>query len=366
MTTLQEIRAKLIEQQNKADNKNTGGGDRALFPFWNAEEGQSSTIRFLPDADPNNVYFWVERLVIKLPFQGVKNEHDREVTVQVPCMEMYGKTCPILAETRPWWRDDSLVDLARKYWKKRSYLFNGFVLQSAFEEKDLPENPIRRFSINTSIFDIIKASLMNPEMEDLPTDYNSGRDFKLVKTKKGDYANYSTSNWSFKTRSLSDYEQDAIAKYGLFNLRDFLPKEPTPAEVEIIKEMFQASVNDEAYDLARWGDHFKPFGTGNGNGDSNGNSTVRQPVSSPATSTVSQKVVEKDDVPSALSFDEEMENVGTASVASSAAEALSRLRGGSSGNSNGDVKPTPVATPPKRDPMDILQLIKAKQAASAQ
>lgn len=264
MATLDEIRAKLQSQQARGENKG-GGGDRAMYPFWNTPEGQSSTIRFLPDADPTNTFFWVERLVIKLPFQGVKGGDDKEVIVQVPCMEMYGESCPIISETRPWWKDPELQAVARKYWKKKSYLFQGFVVNSAFEEKELPENPIRRFAINSSIFDIIKSSLMNPEMEDLPIDYQNGRDFKLTKTTKGQFANYSTSNWSFKTRPLGAAEAGAIEQYGLFNLKEFLPKKPDAAELNAIKEMFQASVNQEAYDADRWGNFYKPFGLNTGN-----------------------------------------------------------------------------------------------------
>lgn len=260
MATLDEIRAKLLSQQTKQDGGARTGGDNAIFPFWNTPEGDSTMIRFLPDADPENTFFWLERLVIKMPFQGVKGEHDREVVVQVPCMEMYGETCPILAETRAWWKDPSLEAMARRYWKKKSYLFQGFVVSSKVEEKEQPENPIRRFIINPSIFDIIKSSLMNPEMEELPTDYVAGRDFKLTKTNKGGFANYSTSNWSFKTRSLSPDEATAIDKHHLFNLKDFLPKKPTAEELNAIKEMFQASVNDEAYDPERWGQFYRPSG----------------------------------------------------------------------------------------------------------
>lgn len=274
MATLDEIRQKLLAQQTKSEGgNNRTGGDNSMYPFWNVPEGGSSMIRFLPDGDPNNTFFWKERLVIKLPFQGVKGEHDREVLVEVPCVEMYGETCPILAETRPWWKDDSLQALARKYWKKKSYLFQGFVVSSGFEEKETPENPIRRFMINTSIFDIIKSSLMNPEMEDLPTDYVAGRDFKLVKTTKGGFANYSTSNWSFKTRALNEAEAQAIETYGLKNLSDFLPAKPSAEALEAIKEMFQASVNDEAYDPARWSNFYKPKGSFGGNA---GNSAPAQ------------------------------------------------------------------------------------------
>ena len=60
------------------------------------QEGQSSTLRFLPDGDDTNTFFWKERLMIKLPFAGVKGETDsRPVQVQIPCMEMYGQTCDI-------------------------------------------------------------------------------------------------------------------------------------------------------------------------------------------------------------------------------------------------------------------------------
>lgn len=268
MATLDEIRAKLLSQNTKQEGGQRTGGDNAVFPFWNTPEGGTTQLRFLPDADPTNTFFWVEKLVIKMPFQGIKGEHDREVIVQVPCMEMYGETCPILAETRPWWKDDSLQALARKYWKKKSYIFQGFVTNAGFEEKEVPENPIRRFIINPSIFEIIKGSLMDPEMEDLPTDYAAGRDFNLKKTTKGGFANYSTSNWSMKTRALNPVEAAAVESPGLFDLKDFLPKKPTPEALEAIKEMFQASVNDEAFDNERWGQFFRPQGSFNNSSNS--------------------------------------------------------------------------------------------------
>lgn len=263
MATLDEIRAKLLAQQQKAEGGNKGsfGGDNAAYAFWNIPEGSEATIRFLPDGDTNNTFFWVERLVIKIPFQGIVGEHDKEVIVQVPCMEMYGETCPILAETRPWWKDPSLQNLARRYWKKKSYIFQGFVVNSPFEEQNKPENPIRRFTINPSIFEIIKNSLMNPDMEELPTHYTEGRDFKLKKTTKGGFANYSSSTWSFKVRGLGGTELEAIEKNGLYNLKEYLPAKPTAEQLNAIKEMFQASVNDEAYDPARWGQFYKPSGS---------------------------------------------------------------------------------------------------------
>jgi len=101
---------------------------------------------------------------------------------------------------------------------------------------------------------------MNPEMEELPTDYIQGTDFRLVKTAKGGYADYSTSTWARKERSLNEQELGAIAQHGLYNLNDFLPKKPNAEELNAIVEMFEASVDGELYDPARWAQFYKPAG----------------------------------------------------------------------------------------------------------
>jgi len=266
MATLAEIRAKLKEQELKGGA--TGGGDLTIYPFWNLKEGGESTVRFLPDGDSSNTFFWVERAVIKLEFAGIKGETDnKKVSVQVPCMEMYGESCPILNEVRPWFKDPNLEAMGRKYWKKRSYLFQGFVVEDGLKEDTLPENPVRRFIIGPQIFTLIKGALMDPEMEDLPTDVVNGVDFKLIKSSKGGYADYGTSKWSRRSRPLNAKEQAALKEHGLFNLKDFLPKKPTEVELKVIKEMFEASVDGEAFDMDRWGQYYKPSGASARTGD---------------------------------------------------------------------------------------------------
>jgi hypothetical protein len=272
MATLAEIRAKLQEAQTKSSGNSTGGGDNAIYPHWNMQEGKEAVVRFLPDGNTNNTFFWVERAMIKLEFAGVKGETDnRKVQVQVPCVEMYndGSVCPILSEVRGWFKDKSLEDMGRKYWKKRSYIFQGFVVEDVLKEEKTPENPIRRFIIGPQIYQIIRAALMDSEIEELPTDTLRGLDFRIAKTSKGGFADYSTSKWSRRERALSDTEQAAISQYGLFNLNDFLPKKPTDVELKVMKEMFEASVNGDAYDMDRWGQYFKPAGMGSATGDPN-------------------------------------------------------------------------------------------------
>jgi hypothetical protein len=263
MATLAEIRAKLLEQEARNDRKSssTGTGDNAIFPHWNIPEGTTATLRFLPDSDEENTFFWKERQMIRLNFPGVKGgEENKQITVQVPCVEMWDETCPVHSEIRPWFKDPSLEDTARQYWKKRSYLFQGFVKDHEYADDQAPENPIRRFVISPQIFKIISAALMDPDFPEIPTDFEAGTDFKIVKSTKGQYADYSTSNWARRERSLNEEERNAVNNFGLFNLNDFLPKKPSAEELNAISQMFEASVDGQLYDPDLFGQYYRPYG----------------------------------------------------------------------------------------------------------
>jgi hypothetical protein len=322
MASLAEIRAKL-QASNQQNTGGSAGGDNAIFPHWNQAEGTTTTVRFLPDADPNNTFFWIERAMIKLPFAGVKGEtNSKPVTVQVPCMEMWGETCPILTEVRPWFKDKSLEEMGRKYWKKRSYLFQGFVTDTKMSEDKTPENPIRRFIIGSQIFNLVKNALMDSEIEELPTDYVRGLDFKITKTSKGGYADYSTSSWARRERALSDAEKAAIETHGLFDLKSFLPKKPGEVELKVMKEMFEASVDGEAFDMERWGQYFKPAGMG-GSGSATGSNTQ---AAAPKAAPASTPAVDEDDVPFESAAPAPAQKVAEAQPASEGSSASARAQ----------------------------------------
>ena len=327
MASLAEIRAKLKEQEANTGGNRGPQGPNPIYPFWNIKEGESATMRFLPDSDQDNTFFWKERLMIKLQFSGVKGDTgSRPVQVQVPCMEMYGDRCGILQEVRGWFKDPSLEDMGRKYWKKRSYIFQGFVTDNPLADDEAPENPIRRFIIGPQIFQIIKQALMDPDMEELPTDYTAGVDFRLNKTSKGGYADYGTSNWVRRERPLSDAEMNAVNTHGLFNLNDFLPKKPGEIEVKIMQEMFEASVDGEAYDPDRWSNYFRPSGMAARTGDPNKSS-----ANGTATSMTAEPVT-----------------APTAPVAEAAPAPVAEV--------------APAAAAPAGDGSDILAMIRARQS----
>ena len=114
-------------------------------------------------------------------------------------------------------------------------------------------------------------------MENIPTDYVNGTDFRLSKTTKGQYADYSTSKWARKETSLTEEQLKAVDEFGLFDLKSFLPKKPGEEELLVIKQMFEASVDGELYDPEKWGNYYRPAGM-------QLNTTNVQPASAPVTS----------------------------------------------------------------------------------
>ena len=290
--TLDEIRKKLQAMDTRKGGQQGGfSADKTTYPHWNIAEGTQSILRLLPDGNEDNTFFWVERQLIKLPFPGIKgHDENKPVVVQVPCIEMWdGKmTCPILNEVRPMWKDKSLEELARKYWVKKTYYAQGFVKQDGMGEQDPPENPIRKFIIGPQIFKIIQAALMDPDMENNPVDTVNGTDFIVAKTSKGGFADYGTSKWARKESSLTEDQQAAIAQYGLVDLNTYLPKRPNEEQLAAMFEMFQASLDGELYDPARWSKFYKPFGFDSApadDGDGGEGVRVQRPAYAPRPTT---------------------------------------------------------------------------------
>lgn len=321
MASLAEIRAKLAEKSNKFNNKSSTGGDRALYKHWDIEFGSSCTLRFLPDGDPKNTFFWVERQIINLEFPGIAGGEQKPVIVRVPCGHMYGDPCAVSSEVTTWYdsKDPALEAMASRYWKKRSYVFQGFVVEDPMNQPPV-DNPIRRFNVNPQIFNIIKSSIMDPEMEDLPIDYVRGVDFRVTKTKKGTYADYGTSKWLRKERALNSAELDAIETHKLWNLSDYLPPRPTADHYRAIKEMFEASVNGELYDPARWSQYYKPFGLESKTQDTEESAQLASPAPSKSES-VKAAPAPADDVP----FDVDPPKAPAATTKKPSAEDLLRM-----------------------------------------
>jgi hypothetical protein len=91
---------------------------------------------------------------------------------------------------------------------------------------------------------------------------------------------------------------NAVNTHGLFDLNDFLPKKPDETAVKVMQEMFEASVDGEAYDPDRWSNYFRPAGMAARTGDpnvasSNGTATSQTaPTPTPAPAAAPAPVAE--------------------------------------------------------------------------
>lgn len=254
MASLAEIRARLAQQARRGQ---AAQGDDTLYRHWDIEEGTTAVVRFFPDLNEQNDFFWLERQMMRFDFAGVKGgDETRRVQVQVPCVEMWGETCPVHQEIRPWFKDPNLETLGRRYWKKRSYIMQGIVVTDPMNST--ASQGLKRFMISPQIFTVIKQGLMDPEISSMPSNSQDGLDFRITKTSKGGYSDYSTSSWSRRERALTPEELVLFDQRR--DLTEGLPKRPDAEHMRAIVEMFHASVNGELYDPERWGQFYRPWG----------------------------------------------------------------------------------------------------------
>ena len=133
---------------------------------------------------------------------------------------------------------------------------------------------------------------MDPDIQEMPTDYNAGLDFRITKTTKGQYADYSTSKWARKETALTEAQLAAIDTHGLNTLSDFLPKKPTEVELACIKEMFEASVDGKPYDNEKWGQYYRPYGVDAPAGSSTSSTSTATEAKTTPTPAPAAPVVE--------------------------------------------------------------------------
>jgi hypothetical protein len=280
------LKAAKEKSSGQGQRTTTSTGDNASYPFWKMNVDEDALLRFLPDGDEANPFFWTNLERIKLPFAGQEGGDyptSKQVEVTIPCVEMWGEKCPVIEAIRPWWKDEARKPTARIYYKKVSYIFQGFVKASPFAEENAPENPIRRFIINKSIFKKIEDSLMDPDIENMPTDYLSGLDFRIKKEQRGEYANYDNSKFIVtKPRSLDEQELLAIDQYKLFDLKQFKGEKPDADRIAAIKAMFEDSLAGRPFDFASYGHYYRAYGGGNGGGGNDDNATASAPAYVPA------------------------------------------------------------------------------------
>ena len=259
-TNLAKMKAALAAMKGPKSNPN------GFYKFWDLQPNESVTLRFLPDNNEENTFFWYENQTIRLPFKGTVANPTVAVEATVPCIETWdGKmTCPILNEARLMWKNEDQKILAQKYWVKRKYFMQALVVahpksNAALAPPKAPASPIVKLSIGPQIFKVIYDILNDPSVHHSPVDYDHGLDFTISKTVKGGFADYSTSKWARNETVLDQATRDLIKQHGLNDLASMGSAKPSPKHIEVMKEMFDASIGGGLYDDKRWGAFYKAY-----------------------------------------------------------------------------------------------------------
>lgn len=215
-----------LEALKAAFDKKTSGGSgdqswKLFFPFWKMPDDSQAVVRFLPDLDEDNsLGFLVEKLEHELVVNGQRKK--------VPCLGMFGEACPICELSRKYY-DEENPDMGKKYYRKKSYIGQVIVVESPIDHDQ--SQLVKLIDFGPAIFKQIQAAFQSGDLEDAPYELKGGYNFRIKKTKSGQYASYTTSSFAPKQSDLSD---DIIESLTLYNLSDYRGEKMDRAVVEAL------------------------------------------------------------------------------------------------------------------------------------
>ena len=219
---------------SKASNENSNSDWKKFFSFWKMPEDTTTIVRFLPDLNEENpMGFLVENLHHELVINGERKK--------VPCLSMYGEDCPLCEESRKHYDNGDEV-MGKKYYKKRSYIGQVLVVESPFEYDAEPL--VKLIDFGPKIFKQIQSAFQSGDLENPPYELKGGYNFRIKKTKSGQYSDYGTSSFSPK---MSDVGDDILEKLELYDLSDYRTKHMSRITIEAMlqAEKTGASVSED-------------------------------------------------------------------------------------------------------------------------
>jgi len=224
--------------KKESDNSNNGFWDM-FYPFYKMNFGETAIFRFLPDADTDNPFmFFIENKYHELTINGKKKKF--------ACLKMHDGTdahCPFCEKSASYYgKGDKETGLL--FWRRIDYILQGVVISSPFDYPINPdENPCRMISLGMKLYNTIEQMLIRGDMDDddNPLDITRGYDFRISKTKQGEYADYSTSAFARKPSAIPE---KFIQHLELHDLKKY---RYTRVEADQMELMIEAYFNGQSY-----------------------------------------------------------------------------------------------------------------------
>ncbi len=237
MTTL------TLEQLQSAFKKAENDGNSLpnnYYPFWLMKDGESATVRFLPDADEDNpLGFMAESLKHTLEINGE--------TKSVACLKMFEEDCPICKVSSEYYKKEDKEN-GKKFWRKKQHITQAIIISDPLPADETTgethEGKIRFLTLGYQIYNVMKEAFGSEELDAVPYAFKNGCDFIIKKTKQGEYSTYAVgSRFARKSSDLTD-EQLAIVEENLGVLSDLLPRNPG---FEKVQGMLEAALTGSSY-----------------------------------------------------------------------------------------------------------------------
>lgn len=281
----------LAELTQQFAQKNTEGSGNAtwklFFNFWKADMDTTSTVRFLPDLDEENpMGFLVENLAHELVINGKREK--------VPCLKMYGEDCPICALSQNYYDEkspDHNEQLGKKYYRKKSYIGQVLVIDTPIEHD--AEQLVKLIEFGPAVFKQIQAAFQSGDLEEAPFELKGGYNFRIKKTKSGEYASYTTSSFAPKQ---TDVDDAVIEKLELFDLKEY--RTPRVSR-DVLEAMLVADQTGATYGDGAAKETAKPTGgltlnkkakPADDDGDADAGETTAAPSPAPAKRSVLEEL----------------------------------------------------------------------------
>jgi hypothetical protein len=286
--------------------ENNGFWDK-FYPFFKMAFDDVAVFRFLPDLDEENpLGFVVENKYHELTINGKKK--------RVACLTMYGKRCPCCEASQKYYNELGDEKLGKLFWRKIDFVAQGLVISSPFEYEMKPEdNPVRLISLGPKLFKKIESSVLSGDFDVSPTDLVDGYDFRITKSRQGEYAAYDNSEFARRSTPVADA---TLAKMKLYNLNDFRYGEIPEAQMEA---MIEAVLTGRTYDDKKAADQ-------QGQGHSTGNAALDQKLNADKPTADIGSVVASTTGQSSASQEQASQPADGGSAGGRAAEILARLR----------------------------------------
>ena len=222
--SMDAVKAQFAEKKSPSNNNNTNTLND-YYPHWMIDFGKDAIVRFVPDKNPDNPWFLLERYMHEISIDGRKRK--------IPCLKNYDPKaeCPMCKKSVEFYDLEGKTSVrGKQLYRKLQWLGQVLVI-----DDPLPANPetsekftgkVKPVLIGSQIYESIDLAVQDGDVSGAPHDYDNGTNFIIKKLKSGEYSDYSRSKFAREATVLDDATVDYIEDT-IVDLKTLLPAKPS-------------------------------------------------------------------------------------------------------------------------------------------